>query len=125
MVSFCFPKKRAYGFRIRFVFLEPAPSADWFAEKATLPLPRLILTEKVRVRSGSHQGQFSRLQSIDQHPIGVNVAISMVFPLSGQRVVEVVFRQGEVLGQFFDDLKQFFDRVSTRLGQFFEIALEL
>ena len=80
------------------------------------------------MRAQPHQLKSLRIGlAVNQHQVGLDVAIVVVFPLAGQEVVSVLFVQRKIIGQRVDDGDEFAGKggaVNT-FGFALEIPFEL
>lgn len=63
--------------------------------------------------------------SVDQHEIGFDMAIAVIFPGTGKCMITVLFRQGLVGGQNHNDRQQVLIKRSAVLASCFALVVSL
>ena len=65
--------------------------------------------------------------AVNQHQVGLDVAIAVVFPITGQCVVPVLFLERQIIGQCLNDGDEFAGKGGTvnTFGFALEIPFEL
>jgi len=83
---------------------------------------------KFAMRTETHKLQHCVIRfSVDQHQVGFDVAVTVVFPVAGQRMVAMLLGQRLVVGQRLHDRHEVIrQRFAVRtFGLAFQITLEL
>ena len=75
---------------------------------AQLQIAPQELKPQLTMRAQPHQLKPLRIGlAVNQHQIGLDVAVAMVFPFTGQGVVSVLFFERQIIGQCLNDGDEF------------------